>query len=123
LHILDGVAVDTDGQPRTVSLTDLAPHVGEWWAALRWAAAGGSARAGLRLARALDPWWREQGGARDGRDLLYRLYGRFGGRTDRAGRLASAYLVTPGWPAIATSGAGSWTGPSPSPGWPTTRRC
>jgi predicted ATPase/class 3 adenylate cyclase len=96
LHILDGVAVDTDGQPRTVSLTDLAPHVGEWWAALRWAAAGGSARAGLRLARALDPWWREQGGARDGRDLLYRLYGRLEGEPIAPAELASAYLVHAG---------------------------
>jgi predicted ATPase/class 3 adenylate cyclase len=96
LHILDGVTVDTDGQPRTVSLTDLAPHVGEWSAALRWAAAGGSARAGLRLACALDPWWREQGGTRDGRDLLYRLYGRLDGEQIAPAELASAYLVHAG---------------------------
>ena len=44
LHALDGVAVDIDGQPRTVSLTELAPHVAEWQAALRWSATGGSAR-------------------------------------------------------------------------------
>lgn len=99
LHTLEGVAVDTDGQPRTVSLTELAPYVREWQAALRWSATEGSARAGLRLAGALDPWWREHGGQRDGRDLLYRLYGRLdaepGERIDQA-ELASAYLVHAG---------------------------
>jgi predicted ATPase/class 3 adenylate cyclase len=107
LHVLDGVTVDTDGQPRTVSLTELAPHVAEWQAALRWAAAspvpqgrartaGGSVRAGLRLAAALDPWWREHGGARDGRDLLFRLYGRMHGERIRPAELASAYLIHAG---------------------------
>ncbi|WP_370318347.1 adenylate/guanylate cyclase domain-containing protein [Actinoplanes sp. ATCC 53533] len=99
LHTLNGVAVDTDGQPRTVSLTELAPYVQEWQAALRWSATGGSVRAGLRLAGALDPWWREHGGEREGRDLLYRLYGRLdaepGERIDQA-ELASAYLVHAG---------------------------
>jgi predicted ATPase/class 3 adenylate cyclase len=99
LHTLNGVAVDTDGQPRTVSLTELAPYVQEWQAALRWSATGGSVQAGLRLARALNPWWREHGGARDGRDLLFRLYGRIdsghGERLDPA-ELASAYLVHAG---------------------------
>ena len=99
LHTLNGVAVDTDGQPRTVSLTELAPHVQEWQAALRWSATGGSPAAGLRLAGALDPWWREHGGARDGRDLLFRLYGRIengpGERIEPAD-LASAYLVHAG---------------------------
>jgi hypothetical protein len=99
LHTLNGVAVDTDGQPRTVSLTELAPYVQEWQAALRWSATGGSVRAGLRLARALNPWWREHGGARDGRDLLFRLYGRIdsghGEQLDPA-ELASAYLVHAG---------------------------
>ena len=107
LHVLDGVTVDTDGQPRTVSLTELAPHVAEWQAALRWSAtspkvanrgktAGCGVRAGLRLARALDPWWREHGGARDGRDLLFRLYGRMEGERIEPAELASAYLIHAG---------------------------
>ena len=99
LHTLNGVAVDTDGQPRTVSLTELAPYVQEWQAALRWSATAGSVRAGLRLAGALVPWWREHGGEREGRDLLFRLYGRLdaepGERIDQA-ELASAYLVHAG---------------------------
>ena len=96
LHTLDGVAVDTDGQPRTVSLTELAPHVDEWHAALRWAATDGSVRAGLRLACALDPWWREYGGACEGRDLLYRLYGRLSGEHVPPAELGNAYLVHAG---------------------------
>ncbi|MEU8610817.1 adenylate/guanylate cyclase domain-containing protein, partial [Actinoplanes sp. NPDC048791] len=102
LHTLDGVAVDTDGQPRTVSLTELAPYVQEWQAALRWSAVGGSVRAGLRLAGALAPWWREHGRARDGRDLLFRLYRRIDGEFTEQGEridpveLASAYLVHAG---------------------------
>ena len=96
LHTLDGVAVDTDGQPRTLSLIALAPYAGEWQAALRWAATGGSVRAGLRLAGALDPWWREHGGARDGRDLLFRLYDRLDGEDVGTAELASAYLVHAG---------------------------
>ena len=86
-HTLDSVAVDTDGQPRTVSLTELAPYVGEWTAALRWAVAEGGGRAGLRLAGALAPWWREHGGVREGRDLLSRLYARMDGES------AGAYLL------------------------------
>lgn len=96
LHTLDGVAVDTDGQPRTVSLAEGAPYVDEWQAALRWSAAEGSVRAGLRLAGALDPWWREHGGAREGRDLLHRLYGRLEGQHIAPAELASAYLVHAG---------------------------
>ncbi|MEV4707565.1 adenylate/guanylate cyclase domain-containing protein [Actinoplanes sp. NPDC049316] len=96
LHTLDGVVVDTDGQPRTVSLTELSPYVKEWEAALRWSVSGGDVRAGLRLAGALDPWWREHGGARAGRDLLYRLYGRLEGADVAPGQLASAYLVHAG---------------------------
>ena len=98
LHTLDGVAVDTDGQPRTVSLTDLAPFVGEWQEALRWAATDGSVRAGLRLAAALAPWWLEHGGAREGRDLMFRLYRRLedgaaeGAKLDSA-EAAGAYLT------------------------------
>ncbi|MEU7903055.1 adenylate/guanylate cyclase domain-containing protein [Actinoplanes sp. NPDC049118] len=96
LHTLESVAVDTDGQPRTVSLTELAPYVDEWQAALRWSATGGSVRAGLRLAGALDPWWREHGGARAGRDLLFRLYGRTGCEHVAPAELANAYLVHAG---------------------------
>jgi predicted ATPase/class 3 adenylate cyclase len=96
LHTLDGVSVDTDGQPRTVSLTELAPYVAEWQAALHWTATGGSVRAGLRLAGALDPWWREHGGARDGRDLLFRLYGRLPAERVYPEELAGAYLVHAG---------------------------
>jgi predicted ATPase/class 3 adenylate cyclase len=96
LHALDRAAVDTDGQPRTVSLTALAPYVREWQTALKWSASGGSVPAGLRLARGLDPWWREHGGARDGRDLLYRLYARLPGTNIAPAELASAYLVHAG---------------------------
>jgi predicted ATPase/class 3 adenylate cyclase len=96
LHNLDGVTVDTDGRPRTVSLTEVAPYVAEWQAALRWAATGGSVRAGLRLAGALDPWWREYGRTRDGRDLLYRLYRRLDGEPVAPAELAAAYLVHAG---------------------------
>jgi predicted ATPase/class 3 adenylate cyclase len=96
LHALDSVAVDTDGQPRTLSLTALTPYVGEWRAALRWSATGGSVHAGLRLAGALDPWWREHGGTREGRDLLFRLYDRLTGEEIAPADLASAYLVHAG---------------------------
>jgi hypothetical protein len=96
LRTLDGVAVDTDGQPRTVSLADAAPFVAEWQAALRWSADQGSVRAGLRLAGALDPWWREHSGASEGRDLLRRLYARVSGADIAPVELASAYLVHAG---------------------------
>ena len=98
LDTLNGVAVDTDGQPRTVSLTELAPYVREWQTALRWSVGDGRVRAGFRLAGALDPWWREHGGARDGRDLLRRLYGRLDepGEQLEPAELASAYLVHAG---------------------------
>ncbi|WP_067508761.1 adenylate/guanylate cyclase domain-containing protein [Actinoplanes sp. TFC3] len=93
LHILDSVAVDPQGQPRTVSLTELSPYVKEWEAALRWTVTSGSVRAGLRLAGALDPWWREHGGARAGRELLNRLYRK---APEPSGELASAYLIHAG---------------------------
>ncbi|RZU50395.1 putative ATPase [Krasilnikovia cinnamomea] len=96
LHVLDAMAVDADGEPRTVSLTELAPYVGEWQAALRWVVGNGSVRAGLRLAAALDPWWREYGGARDGRDLLFRLYGRLSEEDVTPAELAGVYLVHAG---------------------------
>ncbi|WP_250027965.1 ATP-binding protein [Paractinoplanes maris] len=96
LHTLDTVVVDTDGQPRTTSLTELAPYVAEWETALRWAADRGSVRSGLRLALALDPWWREHGGAAEGRDLLSRLYQRLDGVHVEPVMLAYAHLVHAG---------------------------
>jgi predicted ATPase/class 3 adenylate cyclase len=96
LHKLDAVAADVDGPPGTISLTELTPYVAEWQAALRWTAADGSVRAGLRLAHALDPWWREHGGAREGRDLLFRLYRRLDGAEVDAAAVADAYLVHAG---------------------------
>ncbi|WP_231956804.1 MULTISPECIES: adenylate/guanylate cyclase domain-containing protein [unclassified Actinoplanes] len=92
LEMLSAVAVDTDGQPRTVSLTDLGPFVPEWQAALRWAARCGDVSAGLRLAAALSPWWREHGGAGEGRDLLSRLGERDGAEADPT-ELARSYLI------------------------------
>ncbi|MFG1610070.1 adenylate/guanylate cyclase domain-containing protein [Actinoplanes sp. NPDC049265] len=96
LHTLEGVVVDTDGQPRTVSLVEVSPYVDEWQAALRWSADQGSVRAGLRLAGALDPWWREHGGTREGRELLHRLYARLDGQHIAPAELASAFLVHAG---------------------------
>jgi predicted ATPase/class 3 adenylate cyclase len=93
LHTIAAATVDTDGQPRTVSLTERGPYVPEWQAALRWAAAQGRVEAGLRLAGVLDPWWREHGGAREGRDLLFRLYGRLDDASVAPADLAAAYLV------------------------------
>lgn len=91
LDTLRNVAVDTDGQPRTVSLTDLGPYVPEWQAALRWASAGGDVRAGLRLAGALNPWWREHG-AGEGRSLLARLHQQVDVEVGPAD-LAQAFLI------------------------------
>jgi predicted ATPase/class 3 adenylate cyclase len=68
--------LDADGHPVTLSLHALDPLADEVRAALRWTAIGGSARAGLFLARALDQWWRERGLAREGRRWLTRLYDR-----------------------------------------------
>ncbi|MEU8237095.1 adenylate/guanylate cyclase domain-containing protein [Actinoplanes missouriensis] len=92
MQVLEKVAADTDG---TVSLTELSPFVAEWQAALRWAATSGAVGDGLRLAGALDPWWREHGGAGEGRDLLDRLYQRVGDETGPR-ELAGAYLVHAG---------------------------
>ncbi|MFC7528063.1 ATP-binding protein [Actinoplanes sp. GCM10030250] len=91
LRTLDGVVVDTDDQVRTVSLTELGPYVPEWESALRWAVTTGDVPAGLRLAGALDPWWREHGGAASGRELLTRLYQRAA-----PAELAGAYLMHAG---------------------------
>nr|WP_229067970.1 adenylate/guanylate cyclase domain-containing protein [Actinoplanes sp. DH11] len=95
MRALDRVAVDTDDQVRTVSLTELSPYVAEWQAALRWAACSGDVRSGLRLAAALDPWWREHGDGREGRELLSRLYRRVTGEIGPA-ELAGAYLIHAG---------------------------
>ena len=96
LDALDRVAVDTDGQPRTVSLVELSPYVNEWHAALRWTAEAGNVRAGFRLAGALDPWWRENGAARQGRELLCRLHRRLDDADLSMAELASAYLLDAG---------------------------
>ena len=96
LHTLDEMTLDGDGQPRTISLTELAPYVAEWQSALRWAATGGDVPAGFRLAVALDPWWREHDGAREGRGLLTRLYQRVEGESLPARSLAGVYLVHAG---------------------------
>ncbi|MEV4274317.1 ATP-binding protein [Actinoplanes xinjiangensis] len=95
LHTLDRVTVDTDDQVRTLSLTELSPYVAEWQTALRWAAETGDVTAGLRLATALDPWWREHGDTREGRELLAALYRHL--PTDGVPpNLAAAYLVHAG---------------------------
>jgi predicted ATPase len=87
--------LDSAGNPVTLSLHALDPLADEVRAALRWTATGGSARAGLFLARALDQWWRERGLAREGRLWLCRLYKRLAdGPADDPvphGELAAAY--------------------------------
>jgi predicted ATPase/class 3 adenylate cyclase len=99
LHVRDRVTVDLDDQVRTTSLTELSPYVAEWQAALRWAAATGNAPAGLRLAVALDPWWREHGDVREGRELLADLFRHLpedAAGTVPAADLAAAWLVRAG---------------------------
>ncbi|SFF53799.1 Predicted ATPase [Actinoplanes philippinensis] len=95
LHTLDRVTRDTDEQARTLSLTDLSPYVAEWRTALRWAVEIGDVAAGLRLAAALDPWWREHGETGEGRELLAALYQRLPADVP-APELAAAYLVHAG---------------------------
>jgi predicted ATPase len=95
LHTLDRVTVDADDQVRTLSLTELSPYVAEWQAALRWAAETGDVEAGLRLATALDPWWREHGETREGGELLTALYRRLPAGVPPSS-LAAAYLVHAG---------------------------
>ncbi len=70
------VTRSADGRPVTLSIYALDPLAAELRAALRWCATGGSARTGLRVAAALDQWWRERGLAREGREWLFRLYQR-----------------------------------------------
>ncbi|SDT76057.1 ATP-binding protein [Actinoplanes derwentensis] len=99
LHALDRAAVDSDDQIRTVSLTELGPLVPEWQSALRWASATGDVPAGLRLAAALEPWWREHDDARrEGRELLAALYRHLPAAVGRvtAADLARTYLVHAG---------------------------
>ncbi|WP_433792288.1 ATP-binding protein [Actinoplanes sp. CA-252034] len=95
LHMLDRVAPDTGDQVRTLSLTELSPYVAEWQAALRWATQTGDVAAGLRLAAALDPWWREHDDTREGRELLTALYQRLPADVP-APELAATYLVHAG---------------------------
>ncbi|MFD1371502.1 ATP-binding protein [Actinoplanes sichuanensis] len=95
LHTLDRVTTDPDDQVRTLSLTELSPYVGEWQAALRWAAETGDVAAGLRLATALDPWWREHGETREGRELLDALYRRLPADVPPSD-LGAAYLMHAG---------------------------
>src|SRR2546430_17243742 len=48
-------------RPVTLSMFALDPLAAEVRAALRWSAAGGSARQGLRIAAGMDQWWRGRG--------------------------------------------------------------
>jgi predicted ATPase/class 3 adenylate cyclase len=95
LHTLDRVTTDPEDQVRTLSLTEFGPYVGEWQAALRWAAESGDVAAGLRLAAVLDPWWREHDDTRDGRELLDTLYRRLPADIPPPD-LAAAYLMHAG---------------------------
>jgi len=76
LRELERAGQSADGQVVTLSLYAVDPLAAELRCALRWCGTGGSARAGLRIAGALDQWWRERGLAREGRLWLYRLYAR-----------------------------------------------
>ncbi|GLY03309.1 adenylate/guanylate cyclase domain-containing protein [Actinoplanes sp. NBRC 101535] len=96
LDTLDRAGVDTDDQVRTVSLTELGPYVAEWQAALRWAVSSGAVRAGLRLACALDPWWREHDGVTEGRSLITRLHQRISDVHVTPAEQAGALLVQAG---------------------------
>ncbi|GIE27887.1 hypothetical protein Ait01nite_009320 [Actinoplanes italicus] len=99
LHVLDRVTVDLDDQVRTTSLAELSPYVAEWQAALRWTSATGRVAAGLRLAVALDPWWREHGDVEEGRELLAELFRHLpedAAVTVPASDLAAACLVWAG---------------------------
>ncbi|MFC4067326.1 ATP-binding protein, partial [Actinoplanes subglobosus] len=95
LNALDRITADTENQVRPLSLTELSPWVAEWQGALRWAAETGDVAAGLRLAAALDPWWREHGDTRSGRQLLAALYPHLPADVP-ATDLATGYLVHAG---------------------------
>ncbi|MGY0234905.1 ATP-binding protein [Longispora urticae] len=75
-HAAERAGRDAEGRPVTLSMHTLDPLAVELRAALRWSTTGGDVREGLRLAGALDQWWRERGLAREGRVWLYRLYER-----------------------------------------------
>ena len=95
LQALRAVRVDTDGQPRTLSLPALAPYVPEWRAALRWSATAGSVRHGLWFARGLDPWWYEHGDSAEARSWLTRLLDRLDRTREPVpdAEVAAAHLV------------------------------
>jgi predicted ATPase len=92
---LDRARHGTDGLPVTLSLYSIDPLAAELRCALRWCGTGGSARAGLRIAGALDQWWRERGLAREGRLWLYRLYARLAetGEIMPDAELANAFQI------------------------------
>jgi hypothetical protein len=75
-HAAERAGRDAEGRPVTLSMHSLDPLAIELRTALRWSTTGGNVREGLRLAGALDQWWRERGLAREGRVWLYRLYER-----------------------------------------------
>ncbi len=84
-----------DGRPVTLSIYALDPLAAELRAALRSCATGGSTRTGLRVAAALDQWWRERGLAREAREWLFRLYERrsLTGEDVPDAELAATYLM------------------------------
>ncbi len=73
-HAVDRAYLGRDGRPVTVSMFAFDRLADEARAALHWSATAGSARQGLRIAVALDQWWRERGLAREARRWLSRLY-------------------------------------------------
>nr|WP_026211694.1 adenylate/guanylate cyclase domain-containing protein [Longispora albida] len=75
-HAAERAGRDAEGRAVTLSMHALDPLSVELRTALRWSTTGGDVREGLRLAGALDQWWRERGLAREGRVWLYRLYER-----------------------------------------------
>jgi predicted ATPase/class 3 adenylate cyclase len=95
LHAIEAAQLGTDGRPAALSMHGLDPLADEVRAALRWSVTTGSARNGLRIAVALDQWWRERGAAREGRDWFFRLYERMAatGEPVPDEELAAAYHV------------------------------
>jgi predicted ATPase/class 3 adenylate cyclase len=88
--------VGPDGRPGAGPLDALDPLADELRAALRWTVAGGSARAGLALARILGRWWRDRGLAVGGGRWLDRLYARLDatGEPVPDAELAAAYALS-----------------------------
>ncbi len=95
LHAIEWAHQSPDRRPVTRSLFAIDPLADELRAALRWTAAQGSARQGLRIVGGLDQWWRERGLAREGRLWLFRLYERMSvtGEEIPEAELAAAYHV------------------------------